>query len=166
MKQRGRERDETRRDKTVKLDTPSRLRAFAGSGDWSEPEPDQRELRRGTRSPTPLRSFDPARFPASMARASHDNVKSFTHNEKNPSKCLVQPQNHEHRSLVRYLKFPNPKKQQQQASSSKVPPRILRFRLRLPNLTLSQRVVYTFFLFWTGGPPINRTKLFPETERQ
>lgn len=43
---------ETRRDKTVKLDTPSRLRAFAGSGDWSEPEPDQRELRRGTRSPT------------------------------------------------------------------------------------------------------------------
>lgn len=49
--ERERER-ETRRDKPVKLDTPSRLRAFAGSGDWSEPEPDQRELRRGTRSPT------------------------------------------------------------------------------------------------------------------
>lgn len=35
VKQRGIERErerETRRDKTVKLDTPSRLRAFAGSG--------------------------------------------------------------------------------------------------------------------------------------
>lgn len=101
--ERERERDETRRDKTVKLDTPSRLRAFAGSG--VNLDPTGGNFGAGRDLPLSLRSFDPARFSAFMARASHNSVESFTHNEKTPFKCLVQPENHEHRSLVRYLKF-------------------------------------------------------------